>query len=839
MYCKFQIYKDSEWVDFGQVIAPLNLGDSIAAETTSSYSIGLYFESLTDDALSSLTPGTLCRINMDSRIYWLVIVDGGLVEPKTGTSFCYHSYTVQEMICALRETFVQTAFFTQGEYTVAEFLERLIALAKSPYDIVISTEPDYMTLEKNWKTPDYQIASNSLLDNLIKIGLNNQVRPKARINSSGKFEIYFIRLRGTHLISSIDGVKIGEAKQYQGGNYASEVHALVENMGSDGELWFPEDDMEFGVLAEPDNDAVSAESASNLVIRLPYNIKSATELRAIGVFTTGDLEVEAGLFDHNQDPIFENETEKAAYLATLPMIGNDFYRNITGIPVSAKIVEYKEWLMLDPDEAGLDPYHQQNTLYYKRGENKIYNIGILSHIYPHSPHPKLGGDPVYYIYPEPPSIEKHPYYQRLYPALNYYVIKCNLYFDGQVTQRNGMAINRNVFYSQEENLVSGRSLLANMRNYIESMKNMDESVTYEFDAITKMPKAGDIYNSKVIASVTFQMTYAAIQATLALSDELVKKSEYLSADDGLSLPDIRPDKAFNRVTNYMACVWFCRSQSEAAEMLAKHGISTYLGEWFPFYSLDSMSNSRSIVAKIPAEILVKTGEYESDPLWTALDLSVKVINRSLLISWATRDNISAGPKLDTQSSTDLVDFRYYPVAFTKGSSKYITYKILTDSVRSSEANFPAIAEVTFNGANPLIMIDDEKYYHDVSEKIIGSMQVDFKTYHSTDAVESEFLLESSLIKDTKNGIDPYIRYIKIGTEYTDILHMVNNLISPHLHRIKVVFAGLSAEIGNEYVVRIYRKNTLTLKTDDMLIIRATIESHTGYKAAVFYVAFTN
>ncbi|MFA7211593.1 MAG: hypothetical protein WC110_09125, partial [Bacteroidales bacterium] len=207
--------------------------------------------------------------------------------------------------------------------------------------------------------------------------------------------------------------------------------------------------------------------------------------------------------------------------------------------------------------------------------------------------------------------------------------------------------------------------------------------------------------------------------------------------------------------------------------------------------------------------------------------------------WATRDNISAGPKLDTQSSTDLVDFRYYPVAFTKGSSKYITYKILTDSVRSSEANFPAIAEVTFNGANPLIMIDDEKYYHDVSEKIIGSMQVDFKTYHSTDTVESEFLLESSLVKDTKNVTDPYVRYIKIGTEYTDILHMVNNMISPHLHRIKVVFAGLSAEIGNEYVVRIYRKNTLTLKTDDMLIIRAAIESHTEYKAAVFYVAFTN
>jgi hypothetical protein len=836
MYCKFQIYKDSEWVDFGQVIAPLNLGDSIAAETTSSYSIGLYFGSLTDDALSSLTPGTLCRINMDSRIYWLVIVDGGLVEPKTGTSFCYHSYTVQEMICALRETFVQTAFFTQAEYTVAEFLERLIALAKSPYDIVISTEPDYMTLEKNWKNPDYQIASNSLLDNLIKIGLNNQVRPKARINSSGKFEIYFIRLRGTHLISSIDGVKIGEAKQYQGGNYASEVHALVENMGSDGELWFPEDDMEFGVLAEPDNDAVSAESASNLVIRLPYNIKSATELRAIGFFDSSILTTNV-LYDKNHNLIFDDEAGKIAYLATLPLMAGytTLYRNITGIPVTVKIVEYKEWLMLDPD--GTDPCvlsHQQNTLYYKRGENKIYNGGILTDFA--DPSSELGSGPIYYT---TGVGEQTPIYQYLIPALNYYVIKCNLYFDGQVTQRNDMAINRNVFYSQEENLVSGRSLLANMRNYIESMKNMDESVTYEFDAITKMPKAGDIYNSKVIASVTFQMTYAAIQATLALSDELVKKSEYLSADDGLSLPDIRPDKAFNRVTNYMACVWFCRSQSEAAEKLAKHGISTYLGEWFPFYSLDSMSNSRSIVAKIPAEILVKTGEYESDPLWTALDLSVKVINRSLLISWATRDNISAGPKLDTQSSTDLVDFRYYPVAFTKGSSKYITYKILTDSVRSSEANFPAIAEVTFNGANPLIMIDDEKYYHDVSEKIIGSMQVDFKTYHSTDAVESEFLLESSLIKDTKNGIDPYIRYIKIGTEYTDILHMVNNMISPHLHRIKVVFAGLSAEIGNEYVVRIYRKNTLTLKTDDMLIIRAAIESHTGYKAAVFYVAFTN
>ena len=833
MYCKFQIFSNGEWVNFGRLTYPLNLGETLTADTSSAYSVTIYMNGSSELALESLTPGTLCRINFGSRIYSFVVIDGGRIAPRVGLSFCFHAYTIQEALCYAREIYVQSAFFSNGHYDVQQFFTRLFALSECDLEQVLSTNEAYDLLVENWQSPDYQVASNSMLDNLIKLGLNNQVRFKARINSEGQLEYYAKSLKGDTVLTSINGRKVGESTQYLGANYASRVVANVQNMASDQEFWYPEDDKTVGIFAEPDNDQPSTDSREKLVLVLPYNIKSASTVRVIGLFNKSIL-TNPYLKDSNGNLICETEPQLLEYLSTIPDVYNGVrFRNVTGVVLDVPVYEYAEWLLLDPDETDGATRHKMNTLYYKRGENKVYNIHVMYDYY--------DPDQIYFDYsPIYYTLGMQPIYQEMFPEHNFYVVKCSLYYDGVIKYSNRLNSVRTSHYSQEDNLVSGKALIANLKNHIESMRNEEEQLSYVFDSIDDLPESGSIFNGKVISTINFECTNKKITATMTLSDELVKKSEYLSADVGLDLPAIPVDKAFDRFTNYLSSIWFCRTSSDADDILTLKGSSPYLQDLFADYVLDCFENGRELQAKMPAEILLKTGEVEENPQYSALGLAIRVIHNSLFISWAARGPGFVGPMIDKRDSFDFDDFRYYNVSFVKeqGLSKELKYRVLPDSVRSIEPNFPAVSESTFEESSPLIAIDDINHYHDPAEVIKASIQINIECVNISDIASPLLYQESSLLKDTLNTADEYDRYIKVHLDDVIIQAVSISKVSDGKFKVELTSDELTAT-QDYYNVIIYRKHKVSNVEEDMLRIRALVrDNFGGSKSVVIYVAFT-
>lgn len=819
-----------EWVDFGSVVSPLLIGDTLTADTSTSFTIKLYMSGEVEMALESLTPGTFCRINFGTKKFDYVIVDGGRIEPKTGTSFCYHSYSVQEMICYSREIYTQPSFFSFNRYTVPDFFKRLFALSKSDMSLALSVADDYATLLENWKSPDYQVASCILLDNMIKVGMNNAVRMKARINASNHLEFYAKSLRGNTEIQSINGIKLGDTKSFLGANYAGKVIANVENMTSDSEQWYPEDDCVFGGLAEPDSDELKASSEEDIVWVLPFKIRSASAFRAIG----------CGYCFHDDNGSSGIVKDGWGNVIQPPLIYSDFLRNPTGIVVDIHIVEFGEWRTLDVDGSQGATFHQGNTVYYFRGENKIHNLKVVTGVADGAAG-HFSSDPTYYEFV---GNEWVPVYQVLYPGVNYYVIKADLYMDGVVRIDNRLGTNRTAIYTQEENLVSGKSFLKNMQGYIDGMKNQERQLTYEFSSMDDVPEVGNIYEGMVISTVALEVVFGKIVATMTLSDELVKKSEYLSADGGLVLPPIPSEKAFKRSTNYTSNIWLCRTQALATAIKEKYGMDNFLQSGFMAYAFNGFANDRSIKGKIPAEILLKTGEVENDIMYTALDVAVKVINETLFISWATRNNLSAGNMVDRNGNYAVQFFHYFSVAFIglTGMSKIFRYKLFSDSVRGSEPNFPAVSAGIFNGSSPLVVIDDLEHYHDPAEQENGILQINFIAENPVDKINQRFIEESSLLNDTLYQDDIHLRYAQIAAINYIILSTSISKITDGIFRVYVVFEipqGSALTTGSFCDAKFVRINTSTLMSETMLEMNCLLQSYGSPNAAlVFYVALT-
>jgi len=379
--CKFQIMTADAgsfvWVNFGRVLSPLNIGETGKNESTSAYNIMLYFKGTTEMAKEALKPGQICRINMGSRIFYFVIVDGGKNTRTGKADYIYHSYSVQEAICYFREVAIQLGYFSFNEYTLPEFITRLLALSDCDYTIALSeTGAGYSTMLANWNRPAYQIVSSALLDNLMKVGTMTGVRLKLEPGTSSLL-LKAYSLKGTTTISTINGKLKGRNITYKGANYAAKVVADVENMSTEEEVWFPGNDLSQGLMVEPDPEE-DALSAGNAVLNLRQRINRATTVRIFGfgkvVFSTDPTGSET-LYDLNHNVI----VPPAGYYSSIDPDARNDQNQYAEVPV----VDYREWLRLEKDYthpvAGVDRY-QNNTLYFKDGETKIFNMGICNQL---------------------------------------------------------------------------------------------------------------------------------------------------------------------------------------------------------------------------------------------------------------------------------------------------------------------------------------------------------------------------------------------------------------------------------------------------------------------------
>lgn len=832
MYLKFQRFSNNTWTDYGRVTLPLKLIDTMTDNTTAAMGITTYLKGA-DYSLAVLPPGEIVRLNFSTKIWYFVVIDSSEIDPHTLTQYKYHSYTVQELLCYFRETYIQTAFFTNGRYTLDAFLERLIVLSKCDYGVDISTADAYSTMLANWNSPDYQIASNALLDNLIKIGKSLQVRFKARINASNNIEIYAKKLKGNTVLSTLNGRKLSTVPQYKGANYAAKVVGNFENIAINNEAWFPADDQIRGMTISAEDGVSNTVTADKAVITLPLPIKKASIMRVIGFIqldldsATPEYGVDYQYYDINGNPINANPGKYVYLRRTID------YRSNSGIASEFPIVEYREWLLLDPDSTGGAPQHQQNTLYYKRGEDKIFNIKICNSI--------ANNHPSYYL-TVTGSMTMSPIYQYMIFQMNYYSPKVEFFFEGQIEYSKSNS-KRATLYSQDSNLVSGNALSKNMQEHIGSMQNQDLQESWQFDSIDDVPEVGNIYNGMVISEIQLTIDNK-INAVIQLSDELVPKSEYVSADGGLNLPAIPLDKSFDRFTHYGTQAWICKTEAEGIALINEYGLDSYFNKTsYAEFLLDFLKNGRNAPPVSPGESLIKLGNSSVDDVYTAVNTSIVPLDDSIIMVIKTIDNVLAGNMIDLTLGTDIDDFRFYPVNFVNstGMARILAIKAIATTFRSIAANYPRISQSNYDGASAMFNIIDNDYLKDALEAININYQLRFRTYGDTGLISQSLVKESRLFKDTYSMADDYTRYVTFlgqGTDYT-LGALTVTVLASGVCKIRVYFDDYSVmPSGSDVVAMFYRLSS----TDDehMLTSRATvgIDSGTNQRYLDLYVAFT-
>jgi hypothetical protein len=843
----FKYLESSAWVTYGRIVTPLSFGDTLKNETMSAFAIRLYFKGSIEIAKPELVPGTICRIDFGTKQYDYVIVDGGKIDNKSGVDYCYHSYSIQELLAYTREIFIQNAYFTQNEYTLSEFFTRLLALCDKDKTIVLDTSGDYSVLSNNWDGAEYQVASNSLLDNLIKIGQRYRVRIKARINASFNLELYFISLEGNIELTSINGLYLSKDNQYQGANYASRAHSLVNNLTNGDMSWFPHQDASKGLRATPENDTLTIEPGS-AVVKLNHKIKNANKvkIRGFGAIITNS-ETQWPGYVGSDYRVFDSDGNRIYPDSGLYVSIDENASNVLSYP-EVDILPYDNWKQLDPDATGGQPQHQENTLYFKQEENKIYNIKVCD-----GDSADYGAD--YYAYVEVwygGALISTDY---IYPLLkwhrNKYIVNASFYVDALVSAENGINSKRTAIYNQEDNIVNANSLVKNLNTYIESMKNEEESPSYRFNSIDDLPSIGNKLNGKVISQIMANAYYDKIDATFSLSDDLVKKSEYLSADSGLNLPKIDIDKAFDRFKNYKTKIWFCQNNAEATAMVSLYGEdSIYKSATYIERVLNSIKNGRTNPPVSFAYAELKLGD-----VYTSITPALISAGNSLLVIFKTINNIIIGYAKDETLGTDYADIRYYPVSFFDGSKEqYLRIRFKTFSTDSN--NYPAITSTQFYSSSGLIAdIYDSLYYHDPNEVINIIYQLEAKATLKSGFVKKAYWDESDLLADFYSNEDRYTRVFTMYSESTGSSIAIfgenvaiNNVAITYLGNgvgkvdIEIPAGsipsgfGIPAEQNNSYVV-VKRRNITTFEYEDLLKTKCEVTG-SGTYYITYYVAFT-
>lgn len=836
--CKFQIMTVEAgyfaWTDFGRVVSPLNIGETSKNETTSAYNIMLYFKGTTEMAKEALKPGQICRINMGSRIFYFVVVDGGK-NTKTGKAdFVYHSYSVQEAICYFREVAVQLGYFSFNEYTLPEFVTRLLAMSDCDYAVSLSTSgAGYTVMLGNWKRPAYQIASAALLDNLLKLGSMTGVRLKLEPGASS-LNLKAYSLKGSTTISTINGRLKGQDVVYKGSNYAAKVIADVENMSTEEEFWHPGNDLSQGLMVEPDTEEDPL-SATNAVLNLRQRINRATTVRIFGfgkvVFSTDPTGAET-LYDLNHNVI----VPPAGYYSSIDPDARNDQNQYAEVPV----VDYREWLRLEKDYthpvAGVDRY-QNNTLYFKDGETKIFNMSICNQLDENSSFSNC--DPICYrlVGETWEAVYTTFFYHR-----NYYLVRCSFYTDARLVQKNTVGGKRMTMYSQDDNVVSGKALMDNLHGHAASINNAETVLQYDFDSIADVPQLFSIYQGQVISDIKLSITNHKISAELALSDDLVAKSEYLSPDAGVVLPGIPLEKTYNRVTNYGVQAWLCGTRQEAQAAIDKFGADTYFNDTTYSNVISyAMKNGRATLPRDPKEIRIKTGTDSS------LDYSAGFLNKSIngnsvLLNWKAIDPVTIGMKRTESGGTGVSNLVFTPVGFVReatAKAQNFHFRFANTISRELVANYPRINSTVF-GYEAMFDVDDVNYYHDPAEVPDVTLQLSVKNYHASTygEVQQAFLEETDFMKDTLRETDNATRYVGVGIwgdfEITDVMDTV---VASKLHKI-VLFLDDNSLMTDETDVVIKRRiaGVDTVMVHTMGVIGSI--SGTGQRYVELYLAYT-
>lgn len=332
-----QIFKNGEWVDFGEERLPYTIS-KVKDETLDSCKI------FTNNFITEpLTPTTALKVGGE---YWYV--DGDKTT-RRGNKQTTHEISLIELTQMLNDRFVEDCKFAQDTYTVKQAMDRILKLSNSE-DLSVAL-PFWL---KDKIINQFEFKDTNLLNALVQIFKSLGYYP--RVDYSNAYETPFVIVFDTldaqktvvHNFSEIKDIEV--IKELSRENNASQVISNIYNATPAEWVHYP--DKYNGKLLYPVDYGTKLEQGDIGILHLPARIKDINTITIFPRFTitlstrnyknnsgaTKTLklygnkstffdDVKSWLDDNAKDTSFVSETTKSAYVKNVEEIYGIFKQN--------------------------------------------------------------------------------------------------------------------------------------------------------------------------------------------------------------------------------------------------------------------------------------------------------------------------------------------------------------------------------------------------------------------------------------------------------------------------------------------------------------------------------
>mgnify|MGYP001638239614 CR=1 FL=1 len=205
--------------------------------------------------------------------------------------------------------------------------------------------------------------------------------------------------------------------------------------------------------------------------------------------------------------------------------------------------EYDEYSLLPDIDSNTQPT-RQNTIYYTRGDNRVYLQALFNNTYRYWYHYNLaGGQPNYQYARFSASPNSSPEISGQNNNQFYIAVKFNVMLNGVIKGLNSKPSDLTVFFNQQGQVVSIQSFGNAVNNYTKTMFGENRIVTHTYANIgreamyTEMPKVGssilDHERGKryVLTDMSFIRRMNGGQLLATLAESRAGKSRYIIADN--------------------------------------------------------------------------------------------------------------------------------------------------------------------------------------------------------------------------------------------------------------------------------------------------------------------
>ena len=358
---------------------------------------------------------------------------------------------------------------------------------------------------------------------------------------------------------------------------------------------------------------------------------------------------------------------------------------------------------------------------------------------------------------------------------------------------------RTLVYNQNSNVTEAKFLGENLKGIISRLGNVEKSVTYLFSMVNEIPKQGLKYNDDYyISSISVEVLPTCFKATLGLSKDFNRLSEYVSLNSEIRMWEVSERQSQERRTVITDYVVIQETETPSNEPPSSKFIprSNAIAKIL-------LNSTRGLEPRTITGAKINTYSKSGDPL-VSYDIGLPVVStalgNSMSFSFGFEDNYSAGQRLTGESNVGAAGSSYYGdyVPYGDYYGRVYSFDIgLYQSMRFTSGKYMPIADTPGDG---LLQAKDICYQKDNRE--IPSITYNIQ-FVSDDSVVIGSGLASNCLLVNKNPSN--VKFVLLNKQ-------INKISNISLTEENIVFS-----IGLNNLFTITNQNYITLPTKTELL----------------------